>query len=105
MGGRGRVMQDRYGVTIKGKHVPHNVAARDWYCSCGYKVVTLWFNDEPNWRSVCSNDWEHDPDEFVHTKSIPYVQHRVMTEEEKAKEVMAHLPKEFQVVKGEQNGD
>jgi len=99
-------MQDRYGVTIRGERVPHNVAARDWYCSCGYKVVTLWFNDEPNWRSVCSHDWEHDPDEFVHTKSIPYVQQRVSMEDQEAQEVMEHLPMELQeILKGECNGD
>jgi len=98
--------QDRYGVTIKGKHVPHNAAARDWYCSCGYKVVTRWFEEEPHWRSVCSNDKDHDPDEFVHTKAIPYVQFRVQAEEARAAEVLKHLPTELQeTVKGEQNAD
>jgi len=98
--------QDRDGVTIRGEHVPHNVASRDWYCSCGYKIVTLWFNDEPNWRSVCAHDWEHSPDEFVHTNSIPYVQQRVSMEDQEAQEVMEHLPMELQeILKGECNGD
>lgn len=95
--------QDRYGVTIQGEHVPHNVAARDWYCACGYKVVTRHFEKEPHWRSVCSHDEDHDPDEFVHTKAIPYVQHRVRREEKRAQEVFKHLPTGMQkeIMKGE----
>ena len=94
--------QDRHGVTIRGERVLHSVAARDWYCECGYKVVTRWFEDEPHWRSVCPDNERHDPDGFIHTGSIPYVQFQVAQEEARAQEVLRHLPTELQeIVKGE----
>ena len=95
--------QDREGITIRGKHVLHSVAARDWYCKCGYGVVTRYFDDEPHWRSVCSNDETHDPDEFIHGNSVGKIQFQVMAERMMAQEVFEHLPKELQetILKGE----
>jgi transcription initiation factor TFIIIB Brf1 subunit/transcription initiation factor TFIIB len=99
--------QDRNGVMIQGRRISHSVAARDWYCSCGYRVVTRWFEEEPHWRSVCANDESHSPDGFVHTKDIAYRQHTARMEEEKAKEVWAHLPEELrkELTKGEEHAD
>lgn len=100
-------MQDRDGLTIRGKYVLHSVARRDWYCMCGYKVTTLWFEEEPHWRSVCSDDHGHDPNTFIHTGMIPYVQFQVMCEELEAQEVFDHLPKDLQeaIRKEEQNAN
>jgi hypothetical protein len=45
---------------------------------------------------VCPNDIEHDPDKFVHTKAIPYVQFQVQCEELEAEEIFKHLPEDLQ---------
>ena len=99
--------QDRRGVTIRGKHIFHSVAARDWFCSCGHKVVTRYFEESPHWRSVCSDDADHDVDQFVHTRAIPYVQFRIASEELEAEEVFGNLPPELQVAINErrEHGD
>jgi hypothetical protein len=99
-------MQDRNGLTIKGKYVLHSVARRDYYCSCGHKVTTRWYEEEPHWRSVCSNDESHDQDGFIHTNALPYVQQQVMVEDMASQEVWEGLPEEFrESVKGGTDGD
>lgn len=97
--------QDRYGVTIRGEHIRHSVASRDWFCECGCRVVTLYFEEEPHWRSVCSCDANHDVDGFVHTRAVPYVQSRLAEEEERAKEVLDHLPPQLRAVINERGKD
>ncbi len=96
-------MQNRDGVVIRGEHVPHSVAARDWYCECGQKVVTRWFEIGPHWRSVCSADGDHPPDNFVHTKAIEFVQWKNVQERLEAEDVLSQLPPELQaaIMKGE----
>ena len=99
--------QDRYGVMIRGKRVQHSTAARDWYCRCGYKIVTKYFEEAPHWRSVCASGNEgHDPDQWIHTGSLGYVEWQRMVESLTAQEVFEHLPKEVQeaITKGEMNG-
>lgn len=101
------MVQDRNGVTIKGKHVLHSVARRDYYCSCGHRVTTRWFEEAPHWRSVCIADETHDPDGFVHSHAIPYVQFRMAVEDAKSEQVWEGLPEEFreEIMKGEMDGN
>ena len=100
------MVQDRDGLTIKGKYVLHSVARRDYYCSCGYKVATRWHEEAPHWRSVCMDDEGHDQDEFIHTNALPYVQHRVMVEDMQSQEVLDGLPEEFrESMKGGTDGN
>ena len=89
--------QDRDGLTIKGRHVLHSTACRDWLCgTCGSKLVTRWFEDAPNWRTVCTADDHHDPDEFVHGSTWAYLEARQQMDAMKGREVFAHLPDELQ---------
>lgn len=99
-------MQDRNGLTIKGKYVLHSVARRYYWCECGHKVTTRWFEEEPHWRSVCMGDETHDPDGFIHSNAVPYVQARVAVEDMKSGQVWEGLPEEFreEIMKGEVGG-
>ena len=84
--------QNRRGVMVRGDRISHGVAARDWYCSCGYKVVTKWYDEEPHWRSVCSGDETHTPDNFFHKGTIAYIERQRQAEVAQAREVFDHLP-------------
>lgn len=96
---------DRDFFSVRGMAVRHSTARRDWVCGeCGSPLTTRWFMDCPNWRTVCTNDPGHDPDQFVHKQSWAYMEHRRLTEKAQAKDVFDHLPAELQetILKGDE---
>ena len=75
------VKQDRDHVYVQGSAVLHSVARRDWVCStCGGKLATRFYEDAPNWRTVCVADAHHDPDKFVHRATWEYLQAKQQAE-------------------------
>jgi len=92
-------------VSIRGIAVRHITAARDWCCgACGSSLVTRWFDDDPNWRTVCANDPEHDTDEFILKASWEWLEHRRHMNGLEAQEIFDHLPADVQaILKGDEN--
>ena len=90
-------MNDRDHVYVKGVAILHITACRDWVCGqCGSRLVTYWFDDAPNWRTVCVGDATHGADGFVHRSTWAYMEHRRLTGEARAEDVFANLPPELQ---------
>ena len=88
--------QDRDGLQIRNLYIGHGTARRDWVCGCcGASLATRWFEQEPNWRTVCTNDPEHPADSFVHKASWAYRQARCQLEAMQAGDVFDHLPPEL----------
>ena len=88
--------QDRDGLTIGNQHILHATARRDWICgTCGGKLTTRWFDDAPNWRTVCMTDDGHEASEFVHSGAWAYIQARRQMDTIKAGDVFEHLPAEL----------
>lgn len=90
---------DRYYTYILGKAIAHNTVARDFICGeCGGKLTTRWFDDEPNWRTVCMNDADHNPDRFITKGRAEYERHVETVEAMIAAEVLSHLPASLQAM-------
>ena len=86
---------DRDFISVRGQAIRHTTAVRDWVCGeCGSRLVTKFLPD--GWRTICSRDFEHDPDKFVHKQSWAWMEHRRLTETAQAKDVFDHLPAELQ---------
>lgn len=91
------VTQTRDHVHVRGLAILHTTAVRDWCCGeCGANLKTRWFNEPPNWRTVCANDPAHEPDGFIHQSTRAYLVHRALDDAAKAQEVFSHLPPELQ---------
>lgn len=90
-------MNDRDFISVRGIAIRHTTAQRDWLCGeCGYRLATRWHEDTPHWRTLCTNDPDHDPNNFVHKNSWAYIEHRRMAEAAQAQDVFDHLPAELQ---------
>jgi len=88
---------DREHVYIDGRAVLHATACRDWVCGeCGSRLTTRWFDEAPNWRTVCASEPDHDADNFVHRSTWAYMEHRRLTGDAQAADVFANLPPELQ---------
>ena len=88
---------DRDCVYVKGQPIRHSTAMRDWLCgTCGGNLTTHWFDEPPNWRTVCANDATHDPDKFVHQSTWAYLEARRKLDADRAHEIFGHLPPELQ---------
>ena len=95
--------QDRYGLVIRGKHVEHRIAESSWRCGiCGSRLVTRWFEESPNWRTLCYQDRVHDSQKFIHATSSAYHEGRKRLESMQARDVFRHLPAELQETLSEQ---
>jgi predicted RNA-binding Zn-ribbon protein involved in translation (DUF1610 family) len=87
--------QTRDFITIKGKQVRHDTAARDYVCStCGGGLITRCIDGQ--WLTMCCRDNTHDPDTFIKQATWQAIQTRRMIEAEKAREVFANLPADVQ---------
>ena len=96
--------QDRDHVYIRGQAILHTTAVRDWCCGiCGSSLITRWFIDPPNWRTVCANDPGHEPDEFITSTAWAYREHRALEEAAQAQDVFSHLPPELQAAISERS--
>ena len=87
--------QDRYGITIDGKHFIHSTVQRDYLCDeCGSKLATRWFEDEPgHWRTVCTADPSHDG--IIHKMRAAYIEQEQMVGAIIAADVWDGLPQEL----------
>lgn len=91
------INQSRYHVHVRGLAILHTTAVRDWCCGeCGSNLVTRWFMEPPNWRTVCANDPAHEPDEFIHQTTWAYLEHNATKDAAQAQDVFDHLPPEMQ---------
>ena len=89
--------QDRDYVQIKDRVILHSTARHDWVCGiCGGPLTTQFFEDVPNWRTVCTSDPAHDQDTFVHGSTYAYLEAHREAESITAEEVFANLPAELQ---------
>lgn len=91
------VAYDRNNVYIKGRAVLHTTACRDWVCGeCGSKLTNRWFDNAPNWRTICAGDPLHHPDEFVHGMTWEHLEHERSMEALTAQHVFDNLPDDLQ---------
>lgn len=88
---------DRDYTTVKGKPRLHTTLQRDWVCgTCGGRLVLRWFEEAPNWRTVCFDNPTHEPDGFVHSSSWAYREDRQRMEAMTADHIFKQLPDELQ---------
>ena len=88
---------DRHNTYICGRPVRHDTCARDFICgTCGGKLTTRWFDDEPHWRTVCTQNAGHSPDGFITKGRAEYLRHQATVDQAVANEVLSHLPAELQ---------
>lgn len=53
-------MSDHDGQRIGNRLILHTALCRDYLCGeCGGRLVTRFFLDKPNWRTVCANNPSH----------------------------------------------
>jgi len=97
-------MTDREYISVRGIAIRHTTAVRDWLCGeCGSRLVTRWVADAPHWRTVCSDNADHDSEKFVHQSSWAYIEHRRQREAAQAQDVFTHLPDELQAAIAERS--
>jgi hypothetical protein len=91
-------LYDRDFTTVKGRPRRHTTLTRDWVCGvCGGRLILKWFDDAPNWRTICAkHPDEHGPDEFVHSSTWAYREDRRKMEAMTAREVLRNLPEDLQ---------
>jgi len=88
---------DRHYTYVAGKPIRHDTCARDFVCGeCGGGLAVRWFDDEPNWRTVCTRDATHGPDSFITKGAAEYRRHQATVDAAVANEVLSHLPAELQ---------
>ena len=86
---------DRHFTYVKGRAVSHTACTRDYVCGCGGKLTTRWFDDEPNWRTVCTKDDSHSPDDFITKARAAYNANAEALRRAELKEIASHLPPEI----------
>jgi len=97
--------QTRDHVIIRGRAVLHSTACRDWVCGeCGSRLVTRYLGATPEWKwaTICSQDKEHSPDNFIHKQSQAWREHEKLKEAATAQDIFRHLPQELQEAIGDE---
>lgn len=88
---------DRDYTYVRGRRVLHTVLVRDWLCGeCYSNLVTMFFDQEPHWRTVCAEEYGHSPDKFIHQGTVAYIEHEILMQQAEAEEIFKHLPADLQ---------
>jgi hypothetical protein len=79
---------------LGGKRIDHFKLCKDYLCGeCGARLVLKHFPEEPHWRTVCSKDQSHDPQQFFS---------RARAERQRIESILVYdsLPPEFKKIIG-----
>jgi len=91
------VTHDRDYTWVKGVAHLHSTLRTRWVCGeCGSQLTTRWYDDDPNWRTVCMGDADHHPDGFVTSATYAYHEAQRQLDSHKALDVFENLPAELQ---------
>lgn len=102
-------MTDHDGMTIRGKWVRHTTLQRDFVCGeCGGGLALRAYPHEverrTEWRTVCVANPGHDPNSFIHKHYAAALKSQRLMEQAEARDILAHLPAEFQTAIKERRG-